>query len=57
MELSGIAIRWAMTCANDIVEGYAIAEPETLVLFLGGLLSLVLVSRLKSTAKKPNIDV
>jgi len=51
LEQSGVAMRWAMTCANDIVEAYAVAEPETLLLFLGGLLGLVLVPRLKTTAK------
>ena len=49
LELSGIAVRWAMTCANDIVEAYVIPEPETLALFVSGLLSLVLFSR----SKKP----
>ena len=49
LELSGIAVRWAMTCANDIVEAEVIPEPETLALFVSGLLSLVLFSR----SKKP----
>ena len=50
LEQSGIAIRWAMTCANDIVEAYVIPEPETLALFVPGLLGLVLISRSKKPA-------
>ena len=51
LENTGVAIRWAMTCANDIAEAYVIPEPETLALFLSGLLSLVLVTRLTKPAK------
>jgi hypothetical protein len=51
LEKTGVAIRWAMTCANDIVEAYAVSEPETIVLFMGGLLSLVWTSRLRKSAK------
>ena len=51
LENTGVAIRWAMTCANDIAEAYVIPEPETLALFLSGLLSLVLLTRLTKPAK------
>lgn len=44
-----IALRWAMTCANDIVETDAyIPEPGTLSLVLGGLVGLRWFSRRKS---------
>ncbi len=49
---TSVAIRWTMTCANDIVESSlqlanTVPEPGGLVLFLGGLAGLGLVRRPK----------
>lgn len=45
-----VALRWTMTCANDIVEaavtvGQSVPEPASLALFLGGLAGLRLMRR------------
>ena len=43
------AFRWAMTCANDVIEGQTkvppVPEPATITLLLGGLLSLAVYGR------------
>ncbi|WP_448566340.1 PEP-CTERM sorting domain-containing protein [Thalassotalea ganghwensis] len=54
-----IAFRWAMSCANDIIEGFAsatpsgggtpIPEPQSMLLMLLGLLGLAYKKRAKNT--------
>jgi hypothetical protein len=47
-----VALRWTMTCANDIVEAaVGIPEPTSLSLFLGGLAGLRLLRRSQRAAK------
>lgn len=47
-----VALRWAMTCANDIVEAAVnVPEPSSLALFLGGLAGLRLLRRPQRAAK------
>lgn len=47
---SDIAVRWAMTCANDVIEGEvpAVPVPAAVWLFGSGLLGLVGVARRKA---------
>ncbi len=48
-----IAMRWTMTCANDIIEAaVTIPEPASLSLFLGGLAGLQLLRRSRRRVAK-----
>lgn len=54
---TSVALRWTMTCANDIVESViqlasAVPEPGILALFLGGLAGLGLARRPNRLAKQ-----
>jgi hypothetical protein len=44
---SGIAVHWGMTCANDVIEGFApaVPVPAAVWLFGSGLIGLVAVAR------------
>ncbi len=49
-----LTLRWAMTCANDIVEAQVdtVPEPESLSLFVGGLYALLRARHSGKTRKK-----
>lgn len=40
-----VALRWTMTCANDIIEASTVPEPTSLALLLGGMGGLRLMRR------------
>ncbi len=44
---ANFAIHWSMTCANDVVEGPAVPEPTTMLLFGVGLIGLAGLGRKK----------
>jgi hypothetical protein len=46
---SDIAVRWGITCANDVIEGSVstVPVPAALWLFASGLLGLIAVARSK----------
>jgi hypothetical protein len=45
LNLNQLAFHWAMTCANDVIEGDPVPEPSTLLLLGAGLLGLVAFGR------------